>query len=514
MNLSQIKIIAMLLLLSTLISCGGGGGGSSVASTGEESGGGIGGSGVTSSGTINGFGSIFVNGVEFETDTAEILLDGNNSTDSALRLGMVVLVTGTLNEDGVTGTADRVEFNNAVQGPIESITRSPDGNAALIRVLSRQIIVERGATVFDAVNFDSLAVGDLVEISGFQENQQRLRATRVERLSAFVPGASEIELNGVVTRLSGTLFELNGVIVDFSSADLSQLRDGNISQGLAIEVRGTLENGTVFADRIRDRFEITRDLPDDAEVSIQGSVSSFSSLAMFKVNGLPVDASNASLEPDNITLGDGSLVEVKGFWRDNVLVAREVEARRGTIKIEAVVGRIDTANTTIVLQLFGGTIPVAVSARTQLEDGTDQSDPFTLRNIAVGDFLEVEALFVRGTLTATSIERDEVDDDILQGRVEDFTSGVDITVQGITYSTRGTEFEDQDDRPISAETFYSQLKVGDLVKIKDKEVADGNADEVEFESNSLVNSIEFDRASDEDEDEDEDEDDANSESSS
>ena len=83
-------------------------------------------------------------------------------------------------------------------------------------------------------------------------------------------------------------------------------------------------------------------------------------------------------------------------------------------------------------------------------------------------------------------------------------------MQGITYSTRGTEFEDQDDRPISAETFYSQLKVGDLVKIKDKEVADGNADEVEFESNSLVNSIEFDRASDEDEDED----DANSESSS
>lgn len=487
MNLSQVKILGILLLMSILISCGGGGGGgSSVASSGEEGGGGIGGTGLTSSGAINGFGSIFVNGVEFETDTAEILLDGNTSPDSALRLGMVVLVTGTLNEDGVTGTADRVEFNNAVQGPVESITRSADGNAALIEVLGREIIVERITTVFDAINFDSLAVGDLLEISGFPETQRRLRATRVERISAFVPGSSKVELNGVVARLSGTLFELNNVVVDFSSADLSQLRSGDISLGLAVEVRGTLENGTVLAERIRDRIEITRDLSNDAQVSVQGSVSNFSSLAMFKVNGVPVDGSNASLEPENITLDNGSLVEVKGFLRDNILIAREIEARRGTIKIQASVGRIDTANTAIVLQLFGGTIPVAVSARTLLDDSTDQADPFTLRSIAVGDFLEVEALFVRGTLTATRIERDDVDDDILQGPVESFTAGVDITVQGITYSTQSTQFEDQTDKPISSETFYTQLKIGDLVKIKDEEVADGNADEVEFESDSLL----------------------------
>ncbi len=115
MNLSRVNILVTVLLMTVLINCGGGGGGSSnVASLGEESGGGIGGTGLTSSGTITGFGSIFVNGVEFETDSAEILLDGNTAADTALRLGMVVLVTGTLNEDGVTGTADRVEFNNAV----------------------------------------------------------------------------------------------------------------------------------------------------------------------------------------------------------------------------------------------------------------------------------------------------------------------------------------------------------------------------------------------------------------
>jgi hypothetical protein len=311
MKLSQVRVISTALLISILSSCSGAGSG--VASLGDGSGGGIGGSGVTSSGTINGFGSIFVNGVEFETDTADIVINGDTSTDSALRLGMIVLVTGTLNEDGVTGTADRVEFSNEVQGPIESIVGGSDGNTALIMVLGTQIIVERTTTVFDSAVFNSLAIGDLVEISGFPTSAGRLVATRVERISAFISGESEVELSGIVTRLSGTLFELNNVVVDFGSADVSQLRGGTISQGLAVAVRGTLEDGILLAERITDRAEIARDLDDDDSVTVQGSVSNFSSLAMFKIGGLMVDGSSASLEPDSIALDNGSIVEVEGL---------------------------------------------------------------------------------------------------------------------------------------------------------------------------------------------------------
>ncbi|MFT4824160.1 MAG: hypothetical protein ACJAUG_000587 [Halioglobus sp.] len=479
MKLSQVRVISTALLISILSSCSGAGSG--VASLGDGSGGGIGGSGVTSSGTINGFGSIFVNGVEFETDTADIVINGDTSTDSALRLGMIVLVTGTLNEDGVTGTADRVEFSNEVQGPIESIVGGSDGNTALIMVLGTQIIVERTTTVFDSAVFNSLAIGDLVEISGFPTSAGRLVATRVERISAFISGESEVELSGIVTRLSGTLFELNNVVVDFGSADVSQLRGGTISQGLAVAVRGTLEDGILLAERITDRAEIARDLDDDDSVTVQGSVSNFSSLAMFKIGGLMVDGSSASLEPDSIALDNGSIVEVEGLWRGDVLIASEIKARRGTIKVEASVTAINAENSTIILQLFGGTLSVKISARTLLDDNTHLSGSFTLHSIAIGDFLEVEAISVNGSLIATSIERDELDDDVLQGRVESFTAGVDITIQGITYFTRGSAFEDLDDNSISSEAFYSRLEVGDLVKIKDEDVADGIADEVEFE---------------------------------
>ncbi|MCU7855552.1 MAG: hypothetical protein KZQ79_07650, partial [Candidatus Thiodiazotropha sp. (ex Lucinoma borealis)] len=54
-------------LIATLYSCGGGGG-SQVAD------GGIGGTGV-SMGRVTGFGSIFVNGIEFETDNASFTVN-------------------------------------------------------------------------------------------------------------------------------------------------------------------------------------------------------------------------------------------------------------------------------------------------------------------------------------------------------------------------------------------------------------------------------------------------------
>ncbi len=56
--------------------------------------GGIGGTGATdvSRGPIEGFGSIFVNGVEWEIDLAEVELDDERGSGEELQLGMVVTV--------------------------------------------------------------------------------------------------------------------------------------------------------------------------------------------------------------------------------------------------------------------------------------------------------------------------------------------------------------------------------------------------------------------------------------
>ena len=148
-----------------------------------------------------------------------------------------------------------------------------------------------------------------------------------------------------------------------------------------------------------------------------------------------------------------------------------------------------------------GTVIVLVDTRTQL-DGDEDDESLALGDITSGDFLEVEANPIGNTLVASYVRRrDETDEDTLQGWVDSFNTGVDITVLGVTFSTVGAQFEDGDDGTISAEAFFAQVQVGDLVKIEDDELADGIADKVEFEGDAL------DDGSDDDDDQDDDSDD-------
>ena len=106
------RLTTLIALASTIFlsACMGGG----------EGGTGATGSGDISRGQITGFGSIFVNGVEFETTDSSISLDGASGTESDLKLGMVVTVTGTINPDRLTGKADTVSVEEVIQGLVQA----------------------------------------------------------------------------------------------------------------------------------------------------------------------------------------------------------------------------------------------------------------------------------------------------------------------------------------------------------------------------------------------------------
>ena len=90
--LLQIALAAAFLILT--ISCGG-------SSSDSAAGGGIGGTGTigASSGAIEGFGSVFVNGVEWETTGTEFEIEGvGGFSENNLHEGMRVKVEGTLSE--------------------------------------------------------------------------------------------------------------------------------------------------------------------------------------------------------------------------------------------------------------------------------------------------------------------------------------------------------------------------------------------------------------------------------
>ncbi len=131
--------ISALFSVFLLISCGSGGGG-------MMAGGGIGGTGIISSGTITAFGSIMLNGTEFDTSNAAIIVNGkeigvgDEIVRDNLDIGRVVTVEGTGNLDDISAVATRVIYNDNVRGPVESI-HDIDATTKEIVVLGQIVIV-------------------------------------------------------------------------------------------------------------------------------------------------------------------------------------------------------------------------------------------------------------------------------------------------------------------------------------------------------------------------------------
>lgn len=474
-------IILVFLLNALVAGCGGGGGGLASLAPGSG-GGGIGGTGVTSSGEVTGFGSIFVNGVEFDTDDAEFVVNGNPASEDALGLGMIVTVHGTLNADGLTGSAERVTFDGAIRGPVESVAVADSEGRRILVVLGERVLVARDATVIEGTTFAALAVGDLVEVSGYREASGQLLATRVERLEEFVPARSEVERSGVVAALGDTTFELDELTVDFAGADLSALPGASVQEGLRVVVVGTLSDSVITASRVGPAPDLRTGLDVDAQLVVQGVITRYRGPGDFRVDGVPVDASQAVLEAGVDTLTDGLLVQVSGRWDGMTLRAEDLQARQGEVLVAAPLVSVESDGTTIVLDILGAAVSIATSAITAIDDATARTDRLSLAALAVNDYLVVEAVARGQSLHGLRVTRSFPRDSAIRGVAELIEPGGSFTVVGVTVETGSANFLDRDGTPLTARAFYDRLRPGDLVLAVDQAPVEGTADSVRLQS--------------------------------
>jgi len=488
-------VSAALIFSAFIVACGGGGGGS-------VAGGGIGGTGLTS-GSITGFGSVFVNGIEFETDGASRTVDdvtdisNGRDDDRVLGIGMVVTIIGSVNDDGVTGTADSIEYDNEIEGPVTAApVEDRDGISKTFDIFNVTVMVDRNVTVFVATSYDSLAQNDVLEVSGYFDVAGRLFATRVEKEGVLDLGASEVEIKGEVNAFNGIdTFMLAGITVIFDGTTEFEDLPGTVMNGQFVEVEGTLDAATsITASRIELEDE---DFGEDVDrISIEGIVTDFQGVTNFKVAGQWVNAENASFEPASLaaTIADDDRVEVEGSITNGRLDAKEIEQRGGDVRMSAVVVSKNNAAGTVTLQFVPGqpAITVMTNSQTQIEDVRDEEEPFGVNGINAGDFLNVEG-FVdgNGNVIASQIERDEVDNIVLRGSVDvpptgGTTAAGVISILGVEIVTGGvTDFEDASDEDMEGADFFLQVRDGDLVEYTDYneegQSADGIANEVEFE---------------------------------
>src|SRR3990172_5334415 len=168
------NILFIGITMFALVACGTG-------DPGGLAGGGIGGTGI-SVGKITAFGSVFVNGVEFETTGATITIDGQTAMNGQddLEIGMIVAVEGTFNVDGGRGTAKSINFKDNLEGPVTSLNTT----AQTLTVLGQTVIVDAATEIYDAsgarVTLDNIVTGNNVEVSGFTDAEGAIHATYIK----------------------------------------------------------------------------------------------------------------------------------------------------------------------------------------------------------------------------------------------------------------------------------------------------------------------------------------------
>ena len=469
-------------LLLAMAGCGGSGGSDAPATPNTPSA-----TNQTTVGQITGFGSIYVNGIEFETFGAMYEVDdAMASDDDALAVGMVVKVEGSVNADGLTGTAMKVSYDDDIEGVVEQLAPGADAGTKTFVVMGVTVVADSNRTNFESddpnFSFETIADMDVVEVSGDYGTDGSLYATYIEEQGA---DDNEYEAKGLVSEYitGGDTFVLilrNGSTLNVMLAPNAQIPSVGIDNDQFVEVEGTIDDPvadpktlTAFKVELEDEDRLD---DDDNEIEVKGMLNYDMTADTWSVKGIEL-AFGDGTEYKPASLADmiadqsaaGMTVEVEGEKVGDVLQVEEIELEedelefKGDVEIKAVDGTL-----TLSFGAAEGTVSVIVNGETMYRDD-DAVESFNYDSINVGDKVDIEARWGDGgTIYASTLH---LEDDLgyeIEGPV-DAVSDVSLTVLGVKFALdANTMFEGGMPAP------------DDYVEVEDDN-GDGTADSVEIE---------------------------------
>lgn len=436
-------------------------------------GGGTGGTGmvaVKSRGTVSSIGSIWVNGVEYDTTGALITLaDGSTQIDTTgtaggtvLREGMVVTVSGAHN--GTTGQADSVSYSRTLVGPITALTTQTGTLSVVtsITVLGQTVVID---AISDFTRLDPVdamagwtpAVNDWVEVSGFGLVSGQLHASYVKQLLSH----GELEMEGVVTAVDVGNFTINGATVVQPPPDYS-LSPALIGSYVAVKgIAGTAPVHIVASawPEIKNP-ELGGDTDEEAEV--EGVVGAAPVAGEFVLAGqrVVVDANtqyNGGVAADVVS---GVTVEAEGtLGVDGRLYAGEITFK-DAVEIEAVIGTYDGGAQTFTLLGLGGLVVSVDDALTTIAAQLVPAD---------GVPVKVRGRMITGAtadVLATKIEAGDAAAAQLQGKLESVAADrSSFTLLGVPVAVSGSLVFELNGSAVDAATFFDRVLPGQLIAV-------------------------------------------------
>lgn len=422
---------------------------------------------IVTVGTISGFGSVFSQGIEFNTDSATVMMDGEPGILSDLRIGMVVSIRGTVNDETGAAVASQINFSDDAEGVITNLNAATNSFV----VLGRTVLVD-GLTVFDNATFATLALGNVVQVSGLWRSEERIQATHVERVANAYAAGMQMEVKGEINGLDiGTQhFNIGTQSCDYSAAML-ELGGADLANGLYVEVSSTsaLSNGDLVLDRIqaRDRDRDKDQLCDsDCDFELDGYVTLFVSPTEFEVDGSPVSTTAETVYVNGTvdTLALDVKLAVDGTLdAAGVLIAdRIVFHLPSLIEVEADVESVDATNAAVTV--LG--IVVTTNDSTLFRDHSDAEVlEFGLDDLVAGDRVEVRAYLDSNTVVATRLERDNPDDGVTLRALVEAYAQPSVTLLGVTVtSDQDTVFQNVAQEIIDIDEFFALVDIDSLVK--------------------------------------------------
>lgn len=453
-----LKVMSTVGLLAFLSGCGGDGS-STVAGSGSAGG------SAAASGTITGFGSVFVNGKKFETTRASFVVEGQSGSQNDLKLGMTVVVMGSVN--GESRSATSVRQKDAVEGLVQSV--AADG---LSLVVMGQMVLVDNTTIFDN-NFTPVA-GDNVEVNGYIRPNGVIQATFIEKKT----GGVTPEVRGFVKNHNdgAKTFQIGNLTVNYATAIINDMPSpvGNAWTGLLVEAKGTQftpgpnvqTQGTLTATKVEPEDQGVQQAD---EFEVEGFVTQVVGPGDFFIGSTHV-VTTGSTEFRGGTIDEivvGAKLSAEGRLGGGILTAKHVKFH-DSVRLEGDIVSINAGAKTFTIAGLPG---VTINVNSQTEFKANGGATITgLNDLAVGEHVRVRGRVAGADLViATRVEQRSADDAVgLQGPVQ-AASDPSLKILGVTVNTgpfNDTDFKGVEDQPIGRAVFFNAAKVGTVVKVK------------------------------------------------
>lgn len=279
---------------------------------------------ITAHGTNTRPGQVTVNDINYWTNHATVTINGWPGTVSDLRRGQVITIRGQIHGGSFSGTADRIEYDARLIGPVQSLDSSDNR-----LIVMGQTVISGPDTVFAAginpSNYAGLSIGSSVEVSGFARVDGTIVATRIDPSG----DNAKLQLIGEVTDLdlANLQFTVNQLTVDYSGALVINLPGGAPSNGTIIKMIGDIYGGRFVVETLAPAPTLA--LVTGRRVQTAGFVTRFHSTRDFDVNhfAIATNSTTAFLNGDQRDLTLNAELVIDGYVTSN----RRITADRITL---------------------------------------------------------------------------------------------------------------------------------------------------------------------------------------